>query len=159
MAHEDTSVPGAAVGESAPELPAQRAPETGEQESLFELPEQPGSSESQTAHSPDDSAAASPEASPDADPAAEASEKPDTPPSPPPPLLGPRERAVLDFERKRWKHAGAKEEAIRAELGLSPTNYFQMLNALLDDPAALAYNPTLVGTLRRRREARQQARQ
>ena len=137
MVHEDASVPGAAIGESAPEFPTQRGPETGEQEALFELPEQPTPAEA-----PQDT-----------------SEKPDTPPPSSPPQLPARERAVLDFERKRWKHAGAKEEAIRADLGLSPTHYFQILNALLDDPAALAYNPTLVGALRRVREARQQARQ
>ena len=145
MVHEDASAPGAAIGESAPEFPTQRGPETGGQEALFELPEQPGPAEGATDAETGDDAGA------------EVSEKPDTPPAPP--LLSARERAVLDFERKRWKHAGAKEEAIRSELGLSPTNYFQILNALLDDPAALAYNPTLVGALRRRREARQQARQ
>jgi len=138
VVHEDASAPAAAVGESAPELPAQRAPETGDQEALFELPEQPAPAEAGD----------------------EVSEKPDTPPPPtaPAPSLGPRERAVLDFERKRWKHAGAKEQAIRDEFDISPTSYFQILNALLDDPAALAYNPTLVGNLRRRREARQRAR-
>ena len=141
MVHEEATVPGAAVGESAPELPTQRGPETGAQEALFELPEQPGP-------------AADPSA---AEAARAASEEPAAPPAPP--LLGARERAVLEFERRRWKHAGAKEEAIRAELGLSPTHYFQILNALLDDPDALAYRPTLVGALRRRREARQQARQ
>jgi len=141
VVHEEASVPGAAVGESAPELPTQRGPETGGQEALFELPGQPGPAEDPSA----------------ADAASEASQEPDAPSAPP--LLGARERAVLEFERRRWKHAGAKEEAIRAELGLSPTNYFQILNALLDDPDALAYNPTLVGALRRRREARQQARQ
>ena len=136
MAQQDGSAPGAATGESAPELPTQRVPETGAQEALFEVPEQPGPAGDER----------------------EVSEKPDTPPAPDS-SLGPRERAVLDFERRRWKHAGAKEEAIRDELGLSPTGYFQILNALLDDPAALAYNPTLVGGLRRRREARQQSRQ
>ena len=143
MVHEDASAPGAAVGESAPELPAQRAPETAAQEALFELPEQQG------AAAAEDEAALGPRPEP-----SETSDKPE-----PPPLLGPRERAVLDFERKRWKHAGAKEQAIRDEFGISPTNYYQILNALLDDPAALAYHPTLVGTLRRRREARQQSRQ
>lgn len=140
MVHEEASVPGAAVGESAPEVPAQRGPETGEQEALFELPGQPGPAEDPSV----------------GDAASAASEEPDK--APVAPLLGARERAVLEFERRRWKHAGAKEEAIRAELGLSPTNYFQILNALLDEPDALAYNPTLVGALRRRREARQQSR-
>ena len=138
---EEASVPGTAVGESAPELPAQRGPETGGQQALFEVPEQ-------TAHAG--------EAAGDAAPDPESSEKADT--TPPPPQLGARERAVLDFERRQWKRAGAKEEAIRTEFELSPTNYFQILNALLDDPAALAYSPSLVARLRRRREARQQAR-
>lgn len=74
------------------------------------------------------------------------------------PALGARERAVLDFERRRWKHAGAKEQAIRDEFELSATRYYQILNALLDDPAALAYSPALVGRLRRIREARGRAR-
>jgi len=74
------------------------------------------------------------------------------------PGLGARERAVLDFERRHWKHAGAKEQAIRDEFELSATRYYQILNALLDDPAALAYRPALVGRLRRIREARGRAR-
>lgn len=72
--------------------------------------------------------------------------------------LGARESAVLDFEKRRWKHAGAKEQAIRDTFDLPATRYYQILNALLDDPAALAYSPALVGRLRRVREARQQAR-
>jgi hypothetical protein len=72
--------------------------------------------------------------------------------------LGARERAVLDFELRQWKHAGAKDEAIRAAFGMSATNYHQILNALLDDPAALAYRPTLVTRLRRIRDARREAR-
>jgi hypothetical protein len=72
--------------------------------------------------------------------------------------LAARERAVLDFEVRRWKHAGAKEEAIRAGFGLSPTAYYQILNALLDDPAALAYKPALVTRLRRIRQAQRDAR-
>ncbi|HTJ69075.1 MAG TPA: DUF3263 domain-containing protein [Actinospica sp.] len=128
MRQEDSR---ATVGESAPELPTQRAPETGEQQALFDLPEQPASPEH-----------AEPE------------------PAPPPaePRLAPRELAVLAFESRRFKNAGRKDQAIRDEFGISPTQYFQILNALLDDPAALAHAPTLVARLRRLREARQQAR-
>lgn len=72
--------------------------------------------------------------------------------------IGARERAVLDFELRQWKHAGAKEEAIRSRLGISATAYHQILNALLDDPAALAYRPALVTRLRRIRDARREAR-
>jgi hypothetical protein len=72
--------------------------------------------------------------------------------------LGARERDVLVFERRRWRHVGAKEQAIRDEFGISPTHYYQILNALLDDPAALAHSPALVNRLRRVREARRRER-
>lgn len=68
-----------------------------------------------------------------------------------------RERAVLAFERQWWRHAGAKEQAIRERFDLSPTRYYQVLNALLDSPAALAAEPVLVARLRRVRTARLRA--
>jgi hypothetical protein len=66
------------------------------------------------------------------------------------------ERAVqiLAFERGWWKHAGAKEQAIRDTFGLSATRYYQVLNGLLDDPAALEHDPVLVARLRRLRASR-----
>ncbi|MET7442472.1 DUF3263 domain-containing protein [Streptomyces sp. NPDC004082] len=68
--------------------------------------------------------------------------------------LTPRERAVLATERRSWPGPGAKERAIREELGLVPVRYYQLLNALLDDPRALAHDPVTVNRLRRVREAR-----
>jgi hypothetical protein len=65
-----------------------------------------------------------------------------------------RERDVLDFEKQWWRHAGAKEQAIRDTFDLSPTRYYQLVNALLDRPAALAYDPVLVKRLRRLRASR-----
>lgn len=65
-----------------------------------------------------------------------------------------RDRRILDFERRWWKHAGAKEQAIRDTFGLSATRYYQLLNALLDHPAALAAEPVLIGRLRRLRSSR-----
>ncbi|OZV79777.1 hypothetical protein CA850_17175 [Micromonospora echinospora] len=65
-----------------------------------------------------------------------------------------RERGILAFERHWWRHAGAKEQAIRDTFGLSATRYYQLLNALLDNPAALAADPLLVGRLRRLRSSR-----
>lgn len=53
---------------------------------------------------------------------------------------------------------GRKEEAIRTELGLSPTRYYQRLNALIDVPAAIAAYPLLLSRLRRRRDMRAQER-
>ncbi|MEU4128340.1 DUF3263 domain-containing protein [Streptomyces wuyuanensis] len=67
--------------------------------------------------------------------------------------LSVRDRAVLAFERASWAGPGAKERAIREELGISPTRYHQLLNALLDDPRALAHDPVTVNRLRRVREA------
>jgi Protein of unknown function (DUF3263) len=72
--------------------------------------------------------------------------------------LGERERKVLAFERHWWRHAGAKEEAIRREFGLGPTAYYQLLSRLLDDPAALAHDPMLVKRLQRQRASRRRQR-
>ncbi|MFE9255769.1 DUF3263 domain-containing protein [Streptomyces sp. NPDC006879] len=66
--------------------------------------------------------------------------------------LSDRERAVLRFERTGWPGPGAKERAIREQLGLSPVRYYQLLNALLDRPAASAHDPVTVNRLRRLRE-------
>lgn len=73
-------------------------------------------------------------------------------------VLSERERAILAFERQSWRHAGAKEQAIRDSFELSATRYYQLLNALLDNPAALAHDPVLVGRLRRLRGSRARAR-
>nr|WP_323369034.1 DUF3263 domain-containing protein [Streptomyces alkaliterrae] len=67
--------------------------------------------------------------------------------------LGTRERAVLAMERRGWSGPGAKERAVREELGMSPTRYYQLLNALLDDEAALRHDPVTVNRLRARRDA------
>ena len=72
--------------------------------------------------------------------------------------LGERERAVLAFERQWWRHAGAKEEAIRRQFGVGPTAYYQRLSRLIDDPAAMAYDPMLVKRLQRQRASRRRRR-
>ena len=70
---------------------------------------------------------------------------------------------MLDFE-KRWmktarrnaRTAGAREEAVRKffteEFGKSPMRYHQVLNRLIDSPAAEAAEPILVHQLRRIRD-------
>ncbi|MGI5376343.1 DUF3263 domain-containing protein [Streptomyces sp. CA-251387] len=68
--------------------------------------------------------------------------------------LAEREQAILALERRGFPGPGAKERAIREELGLAPVRYYQLLNALLDDPRALAHDPVTVNRLRRVREAR-----
>ena len=72
--------------------------------------------------------------------------------------LSERDQAILAFERQWWKYAGAKETAIRELFGLSATRYYQLLNALIDEPAALAADPLLVKRLQRMRGERQRAR-
>lgn len=69
-----------------------------------------------------------------------------------------RERQVLAFERQWWRRAGAKEHAIRELFGISSTRYYQLLNGLLDNGAALAYDPVLVKRLRRLRASRTRTR-
>jgi hypothetical protein len=72
--------------------------------------------------------------------------------------LDDHERAIIDFERQWWKYAGAKEQAIRDLFDMSATRYYQVLNALIDRPEALAHDPMLVKRLRRLRSSRQRAR-
>ena len=69
-----------------------------------------------------------------------------------------RDARILDFEREWWRHAGAKEEAIRQTFGLSAARYYQVLNVVIDTPDALRYDPMLVGRLLRARDARTTAR-
>ncbi|WP_240977647.1 DUF3263 domain-containing protein [Planctomonas sp. JC2975] len=69
-----------------------------------------------------------------------------------------RDRAVLEFERRWWKHAGAKEQAIRDQFGLSAARYYQVLGRVIESPAALVHDPMLVRRLQRVRAARLAAR-
>jgi hypothetical protein len=69
-----------------------------------------------------------------------------------------RDHDILSFERQWWKYAGAKEEAIKELFDMSATRYYQVLNALVDRPEALAADPMLVKRLRRLRASRQKAR-
>ena len=72
--------------------------------------------------------------------------------------LAERDRAILAFERQWWNYAGAKESAVRDQFGMSATRYYQVLNALIDRPEAMAHDPLLVKRLRRLRAERQRAR-
>ncbi|MEV8536328.1 DUF3263 domain-containing protein [Streptomyces sp. NPDC051211] len=68
--------------------------------------------------------------------------------------LSEREAAVLAYESRTWPGPGAKERAIREHLGMTPVRYYQLLNALMDDPRALAHAPGTVNRLRRIRADR-----
>jgi hypothetical protein len=76
------------------------------------------------------------------------------PGAPDAPGLDERDLRVLAFERQWWRHAGAKEQAIREDFGLSSARYYQILGALIDSPAALAHDPMLVKRLQRVRDSR-----
>jgi len=77
-------------------------------------------------------------------------------PEPAPRDVAPTElgRSVLAFERDWNGTGGAKEAAIRSQLGLTATRYYQVLHAVIDDPAALAEDPLLVRRLQRLRAKR-----
>ncbi len=72
--------------------------------------------------------------------------------------LSRRDRDILAFERQWWQYAGLKEQAIKDMFDLSPTRYYQVLNNVIDNPAALAEDPLLVRRLRRLRSTRQKTR-
>lgn len=63
-------------------------------------------------------------------------------------------RAVLDFERQVWCYTGAKEAAVRAELGMSLVRYNQTLAWLITQRAALEYAPATVRRLQLLRDRR-----
>jgi hypothetical protein len=69
-----------------------------------------------------------------------------------------REERILAFERQWWKHAGAKEQAIRDQFEISATRYYQAVNSQLVNTAALIADPLLVRRLRRLRATRARAR-
>jgi hypothetical protein len=72
--------------------------------------------------------------------------------------LSSQEIEILDFERSWWKHAGVKEQAIKDRFDMSATRYYQLLNELLENPAAMAHDPILVKRLKRLRTYRQRQR-
>jgi hypothetical protein len=72
--------------------------------------------------------------------------------------LSDRDRALLDFEAQWDRPGAAKEEAVRAELAMTPARYYQLLGRLLDTTDAVAYDPLLVHRLRRLRDERERLR-
>jgi hypothetical protein len=69
-----------------------------------------------------------------------------------------QEMGILDFERGWWLEGGSKQAAIRDRFGLSATRYYQLLGVVIDDQAALDYDPLLVRRLRRTRLERRRVR-
>ncbi|TWF92453.1 uncharacterized protein DUF3263 [Saccharopolyspora dendranthemae] len=69
-----------------------------------------------------------------------------------------RELGILAFEAQWWKRSGKKDIAIRELFDMSASRYYQLLNTLLDSPAAFSADPMLIKRLRKARAARQRAR-
>ncbi|HEX7351691.1 DUF3263 domain-containing protein [Brachybacterium sp.] len=65
--------------------------------------------------------------------------------------LSAQDRRILALEGRTFRYVGAKERAIREELGISKVAYYVRLNSLLDEPAALRAAPSLIHRLRGRR--------
>ncbi len=65
---------------------------------------------------------------------------------------------ILAFERSWWRLPGAKERDILDVFGVPVTRYYQLLNELIDTPEAAAFDPVLVGRLRRQRSRRRRLR-
>ena len=68
------------------------------------------------------------------------------------------DRDILELEQDWVSHAGAKDAAVMARFGMSPTDYHRHLTRIIDLPAAEAYAPRLVRRLRRQRSTRQEQR-
>jgi len=73
--------------------------------------------------------------------------------------LSARETAILNFEERWWVLTGrrSKRQAIREDLGLSPTSFYTTLETLIDQKAAASSHPLLIARLRRRRTNRRRA--
>lgn len=67
-------------------------------------------------------------------------------------MLSDTDLAVLRFAARAPRSVGAREDAVRSELGMQPIRYYQHLNRLLDSPDALATEPQLVRRLQRLRD-------
>ena len=72
-------------------------------------------------------------------------------------MLSERANRILDLEERYPRPAASKWDHIYA-LAPNAARYHQELNALLDNPDAIAERPMLVKRLRRQRDARVRAR-
>ena len=61
-----------------------------------------------------------------------------------------RQKDILCFGRKWWLSGAQRQQAIRDRFGVGPARFNRELAAIVELPAALAYDPLLVRRLRRR---------
>lgn len=62
---------------------------------------------------------------------------------------------ILEFAETAPRSRGLLDHAVRSQLGITPTRYWQRLNTLIDDPAAHRAHPRLLNRLARLRERQQ----
>lgn len=72
--------------------------------------------------------------------------------------LTPADREILSLEKLTFRHIGNKEQRIMDDFGMTPNEYTQRLNRLIDTKDALAAEPLVVKRLRRLRATRQSSR-
>ncbi len=75
--------------------------------------------------------------------------------------LDDRERAMLELEAgyaARPPQPGRRGVVVRERFEMSETRYWQLVNGLLERPAALEAFPVVVGLLRRKRDAASRSR-
>ncbi len=71
--------------------------------------------------------------------------------------LTPAERAILGFASTHHRRRATPQQ-VQAVLGLTPTQYYQQLLALLDRPEAHDTDPDLISALRTARDQHRQRR-
>ena len=64
------------------------------------------------------------------------------------------ELAMLELERSWFTYAATKDEAISERFGMTTTDYYRALNALINRPDAMAADPLTVRRLLRMRDRR-----
>lgn len=72
--------------------------------------------------------------------------------------LTPRDRVILAFEDQHRESGDRKDDMIRTTFGWSPVRYYQHLNRIIDEPAALTESPMLVRALLNARHRRTETR-
>ena len=57
------------------------------------------------------------------------------------------DQQMLEFEKRSWHYAGAKDRDITDTFGMTPTRYYHKLSRLITTERAYAYDPMLVERL------------
>src|SRR5438045_9232621 len=99
----------------------------GDETAAAHIPTQPSTSDAPDDYVDTDTAV---DAAPAADPGPAADAVPEAQAAAEGSGLDDRSKEILAFERRWWRQAGSKEQAIRDTFGLSATRYYQMLNAM-----------------------------